>query len=224
MVRMYVYTTEKWEQEVSIVFDYGKKHITQIPLSETSHFNFICPSIKCPFTNIISLHLHVCVCARVCMHACVCVCTCMRLCVHACMCVCVSTHICVHVNVSKNAHLKLIPENKNAEGGGWKWRVGVSYFIFVVQSTNSHTEVKFKSADHNHCEYDHGIIIINPLTARVVGAPQMILQPVFSIFPCSPLPSGTCWSPGLSIPCCLPTSSSACLVFFPPSWPWYTPL
>ena len=34
------------------------------------------------------------------------------------------------------------------------------------------------------------IIIINPLTARVVGAPQMTLQPVFfSIFPCSPLPS-----------------------------------
>ena len=27
------------------------------------------------------------------------------------------------------------------------------------------------------------IIIINPLTMRVVGAPQMILQPVFSIFP-----------------------------------------
>ena len=36
------------------------------------------------------------------------------------------------------------------------------------------------------------IIIINPSTARVVGAPQMILQPVFSIFPCSPPPSGTC--------------------------------
>ena len=44
------------------------------------------------------------------------------------------------------------------------------------------------------------IIIINPLTARVVRAPQMILQPVFSIFPCSPLPSGTCRTPGLSIP------------------------
>ena len=28
------------------------------------------------------------------------------------------------------------------------------------------------------------IIIINPWTTRVVGAPQMILQPVFSIFPC----------------------------------------
>ena len=43
-------------------------------------------------------------------------------------------------------------------------------------------------------------IIINPLTARVVGAPQKILQPVFSIFPCSPLPSGNCRTPGLSIP------------------------
>ena len=52
------------------------------------------------------------------------------------------------------------------------------------------------------------IIIISPLTARVVGAPQMILQPVFSIFPGSPLPSGTCRTPGLSFPwCCLPTSS-----------------
>ena len=70
------------------------------------------------------------------------------------------------------------------------------------------------------------IIIINPLTARVVGAPQMILQPIFSIFPCSPLPSGTCWTPGLSSPwCCLPTSSFVHLVFFPLSlcparWFW----
>ena len=48
--------------------------------------------------------------------------------------------------------------------------------------------------------------LIYPLTARVVGAPQMILQPVCSIFPCSPLPSGTWRTPGLSIPwCCLPT-------------------
>ena len=76
------------------------------------------------------------------------------------------------------------------------------------------------------------IIIINPLTARVVGAPQMILQPVFSIFHCSPLPSGTCRTPGLPIPwCCLPTSSFVRLVFFPLSlclarwfWPgtWWT--
>ena len=44
------------------------------------------------------------------------------------------------------------------------------------------------------------IIVIYPLTWRVVGAPQIILQPVFSIFPCSLLPSGTCRTPGLSIP------------------------
>ena len=70
------------------------------------------------------------------------------------------------------------------------------------------------------------IIIIYPLTTKVVGAPQMILQPVFSIFPCSPLPSGTCRTPGLSVPWgCLPTSSFVCLVFFPLSlclarWFW----
>ena len=59
------------------------------------------------------------------------------------------------------------------------------------------------------------IIIIYPLTARVVGAPQMISQAVSSIFPCSPLSSGTWWTPSLSIPwCCLPTSSSVCLVLF----------
>ena len=38
---------------------------------------------------------------------------------------------------------------------------------------------------------DQYLIIINPLTARVVGAPQMISQPVSSIFPCYPLSSGT---------------------------------
>ena len=70
------------------------------------------------------------------------------------------------------------------------------------------------------------IIIIYPLTAKVVQAPQMIPQPASSIVPCSPLASGTWRTPGLSIPwCCLPTSSSVCLVFFPLSlclarWFW----
>ena len=60
------------------------------------------------------------------------------------------------------------------------------------------------------------IIIIYPLTARVAGAPQMIPQSVSSIFLCSLMPSGTWRTPGLSIPwCCLPTSSSVCLVFLP---------
>ena len=40
--------------------------------------------------------------------------------------------------------------------GASVWSVGVSMFIIII--------------------------IINPLTARVVGAPQIILQPVFSIF------------------------------------------
>ena len=39
------------------------------------------------------------------------------------------------------------------------------------------------------------IIIIDPLTARVVGAPQMISQQVSSILPCSPLPSRTWRTP-----------------------------
>ena len=71
--------------------------------------------------------------------------------------------------------------------------------------------------------------LISPLTARVVGAPQKILQPVSSIFLCSQLPSGTWPTPGLCIPCpfacCLSTSSSVCLIFFPLSlylarWFW----
>ena len=39
--------------------------------------------------------------------------------------------------------------------------------------------------DHTHIHmYNHHQSIINPFSVRVVGAPQMILQPVFSIFPC----------------------------------------
>ena len=55
-----------------------------------------------------------------------------------------------------------------------------------------------------------------PLTSGVVGALQMTSQPVSSIFLCSPLLSGTWQTPGLSVPwCCVHTSSSLCLVFFP---------
>ena len=69
------------------------------------------------------------------------------------------------------------------------------------------------------------IIITNPLTTRAVGTPQMISQPLSSIFPCSPLSSGTWWTPGLSIPRCCPPTSSVCRVFFPHSlcvarWFW----
>ena len=58
--------------------------------------------------------------------------------------------------------------------------------------------------------------LMYPLITRVVGAPQMISQPVSAIFPCSSLPFGTLRTPGLSIlSCCLPTSSSVCSIFFP---------
>ena len=49
-------------------------------------------------------------------------------------------------------------------------------------------------------------------TAVCVSLPSFLHFSLFS----SPLPSGTCRTPGLSIlSCCLPTSSSVCLVFFP---------
>ena len=72
----------------------------------------------------------------------------------------------------------------------------------------------------------HHHLISYPITANAVGAPQMMSQPVSDIFLCSPLPSGTWRTPGLSIPwCCLPTSFSYCLIFFPLSlylarWFW----
>ena len=42
--------------------------------------------------------------------------------------------------------------------------------------------------------------VLKPFAAGVIGAPGMTSQPVSSVFPCSPLPSGTCRTPGLSIP------------------------
>ena len=73
---------------------------------------------------------------------------------------------------------------------------------------------------HHHHHHHH-----QSLNREGRWAPQMILQPVFSIFPVLQS-SGTCRTPGLSIPwCCLRTSSFVCLVFFPLSlclarWFW----
>ena len=73
---------------------------------------------------------------------------------------------------------------------------GIDAFVPATDKRLWHKTVQITT----NCEQQqhHFIIIINPLTARVVGAPQMILQPVFSISPRSPLPSGTCRTPGLS--------------------------
>ena len=70
------------------------------------------------------------------------------------------------------------------------------------------------------------LTILSSHLSLIVAAPQMISQPVSSTFPCSPSLSGTWRTPGMSIPrCCLPTSSSVYLVFFPLSlclakWFW----
>ena len=65
---------------------------------------------------------------------------------------------------------------------------------------------------------------IYPLIARVVGVPQMISQPVSSILPCSPLPSGTWRTPGLllsshlflCLPCLLPPFTVPCKMVLAP--------
>ena len=62
--------------------------------------------------------------------------------------------------------------------------------LSIVQSIHQKRGAETNMYVSPKCKADIIIIIINPLTARIVGAPQMILQPVFSIFPCSPLPSG----------------------------------
>ena len=94
-------------------------------------------------------------------------------------------------------------ESPAARTDAWGWRVvGVPAADVLLPRGRLMTD-----------QFSH---LIYPLTARVVGAPQMISQPVSSIFPCSPLPSGTWRTPVLSIPwCCLPTASSVGLVFFP---------
>ena len=97
-----------------------------------------------------------------------------------------------------------------------KWNFSTNVFLvitiisFIVLSLLGCSHCKTTANKKYICS--HCTIIIYPWTTRVVGAPQMILQPVSFIFLCSQLPSGTCWTPGLSIPwCCLPTSSSVCL-------------
>ena len=90
-----------------------------------------------------------------------------------------------------------------------------TFFSFLPREGKSLQKCKInapkKSSFYHDFKLKCNVIIINYLlTARVAGAPQTISQPVSSIFPCTPLPSRTWQTPGLSIPWCyLPTSSSA---------------
>ena len=95
----------------------------------------------------------------------------------------------------------------------WNWKLSVSSKRTRTNFVRWHS-LKYLAS---HLTY--------PLIARVVGTPQMISQPVSSIFLCSLPSSGTWRTPGLSIPwCCLPIASSVCFVFFPLSVPCNTVL
>ena len=106
----------------------------------------------------------------------------------------------------------------------WKYTVRVIFYCithaviaaFRSKSGEGHISLYTQRCDmhhHHHHHYHHQF-----LNREGRWGPQMISQTVSSIFPCSPLPSGTWRTPGLSIFwCCLPTSSSVCLVFFPPN-------
>ena len=128
----------------------------------------------------------------------VCVCVCARMYV----CVCVCTHVCVCVWVASETICSI----QNFCGHGYTC-LGKQIYMYAL-CTLSLTIIS------HHSTYPLS------LTAWVVWAPQMTSQPISSIFLCSPLPSVTWQTPGLSIPwCCLPTSSCVCRIFFPLSVP-----
>ena len=92
-----------------------------------------------------------------------------------------SAHICTHICVY-GIHIYL--------------QIQSSMYMSLIKEQNEHNISEVSLSSH----------LISPLTTRVVWAPQMILQPVSSILPCSPLPSETRWTPGPSIPWyCHPT-------------------
>ena len=99
---------------------------------------------------------------------------------------------------------------------------------------SSHAYLLMKASRSNHDQWlnewierytPHNLYLSFNHDMRVVGHHSW-LHNQFPIFLCSPLPSGTCRTPGLYIPwCCLLTSSSVWLVFFPLSsrfarWFW----
>ena len=66
---------------------------------------------------------------------------------------------------------------------------------------------------HHHHHYHHHQLSLN--REGRWGTTDDFTTSFFHFIPCSPLPSGTWRTPGLSTPwCCLPTSSSDCFVLF----------
>ena len=79
--------------------------------------------------------------------------------------------------------------------------------------TKRPTTKKFFTLKTIHIQSFQPVIIIYPLTTRVVGAPQMISQSVSSISPHSPLPSETWQTPGLSIHSLMSSHLFLCLPY-----------
>ena len=76
--------------------------------------------------------------------------------------------------------------------GAFDFSASTQLFVKVNHRQQSWLESQLRLATYNLSS------LICPLTTRVVGAPQMTSRTVSSIFPCSPLPSETRRTPGLS--------------------------
>ena len=184
----------------------------------------MCVSLLSLSVHKLRVRLSVCVRARLC----VCVCICVY--VYVCLCVCVCLSVCVTPQwslVCDKSGLTELSQTVIMIGmaigalffgslsdrfGRKKVYVASAFGLLLTTAASSFAPIYYvlmmfrvvTGALIQVSTYFIIIIIIsiiiNPLTARVVGAPQMILQPVFFNFPCSPLLTGTCRSPGLSIP------------------------
>ena len=106
-------------------------------------------------------------------------------------------------------------------------KIGVEMYHFMSQivfQKDWFAVFKVKVTVKDHVTKHDFLIssLIYALTVRVIGAPQMISQPVSSIFPCSPLSSGTWRTPVhslmlssdlfLCLPCLVPPFTVPCKI------------
>ena len=137
------------------------------------------------------LLFRLCVCVRACVRACVCARARARVCV--CGCVWLYSLVVICQKPWSYIHNTICT-----------WDHRPTLFRSVVTLTKQIYLLQNSSFDFVCRRNRHKVIAVpstslSPLTARVVGAPQVTSQPVSSKFLCSPLLSGTWRTPGLSI-------------------------
>ena len=101
----------------------------------------------------------------------------------------------------------------------WWWQRSASYLVSRFPHLPSRSPpVPLRRHHHLHLDLQRDL----PLNrGGPLGHHRWLHNQFPPFFLCSPLPSGTWRTPGLSIPwCCFPTSSSVCLVFFHLSPQW----